>query len=142
MKIIFSLVLLFSVSAMASNVCSMTWEQINQSQYNADFPKIQFGTVFMGVDGVCVKGQKVYTQEPVEVCAHWSTGESSDCLHYVKKTLSTPIKYQKEIPQGDSGFTTITETIPMTYSVPVGKFWGEAGLHAVCNKTYRIPNCR
>jgi hypothetical protein len=138
-KILFTTVLLLSVQSMAS-VCSQSWESIFAQGNSAQFPKVQFGTAFVSIDGVCVSGEMLYTTSPVEVCLAQSHHESSSCAESVSMILSTPMTYSHDIPVGEGSFETITETHALNYSIPVGRD-GE-GFHAVCQKTYSIRSCQ
>lgn len=129
----------FSTSAHASNACSKSWEEIQRSTLSADFPKIQFGTAWVTVDAVCVKGSKLYTTSKVDVCLQAGTGESSECLRPARKTLSTNIAYKHDIPTREAGFETIKEKHALTYEVPVGR--NGSTFMQVCTKTFTIPAC-
>lgn len=129
-----------SLSSFA-NVCEQSWETINQNFFlSTDFPKVQFGTVFVSVDGVCVSGDHLYTQAPVTVCTQPSQGESSECLAEESLVLATPVTYTKDIPVGEGRFETITQTHPMSYNIAVGRD-SEGGLQVQCHKNYTIPAC-
>lgn len=128
-----------SAAANASSVCAKSWEEIQKSTLSADFPKIQFGSAWVTVDGVCVKGSKLYTTSKVDVCAQAGTGESSECLRPMRKTLSTNIVYKHDIPTREAGFETIKEKHALTYQVPVGR--NGSTFMQVCTKTFAIPEC-
>jgi hypothetical protein len=138
-KVLFATVLFLSVQSMAS-VCSQSWESIAGQGQSAQFPKVLFGTTFVSVDGVCVSGDQLRTQQPVEVCSVQSSHEGSSCSESISMILTTPITYQHDIPVGEGSFETITESHALNYSIPVGHD-GE-GFHAVCHKAYSIPACQ
>ena len=138
---ILALVSFVSFGAMAaSSDCSQSWEKIASGRLDADFPKVQFGTTFVSIDGVCVKGNSLYTIAKVETCDKYSTGEASDCLRPVMTRLSTPIAFKREIPVNDVEFKTIDEKHALTYSIPVG-YNGET-FRQVCAKSFTIPACK
>ncbi len=105
-----------------------------------DFPKIQFGSIFVPVDEVCVNQERIETQNLVPVCVKWGGGEASHCIKEVKRILSTPIRYSKEIPHGEGSFETIEQVIPLTYKIKYG-YYSEGGMTSVYSKTYTIPVC-
>jgi hypothetical protein len=106
----------------------------------AEFPKVQFGSVFVQVDEVCVDGDVVNTQHAVAVCTEWKGNESSPCSKEEKKILSTPVEYRKAIPVGETGWETVTMTIPLNYNIPYG-YYTEGGLQVVTTKHFSIPTC-
>ncbi len=110
------------------------------SELVGDFPKVQFGSVFVSVEEVCVDGDNIHTQYAVPVCVKWSSGEAGGCAREVNKFLSTPINYTKEIPNGEGSFKTISMSIPLHYNIPFG-FWTEAGISSVKVMPYSIPGC-
>lgn len=105
-----------------------------------DFPKIQFGSIFVSVEEVCVNGERIETQNLVPVCVKWGHGEASQCIKEVKRILNTPIHYLKEIPRGEGSFETIEQSIPLTYKINYG-YYGEGGIMTVYSRTYTIPAC-
>lgn len=110
------------------------------SQLVGDFPKVQFGSVFVSVEEVCVDGDMVKTQFAVPVCVKWGGGEASTCLKEVKKHLSTPVNFSKEVPMGEGSFQTVEMSIPLHYNIPFG-YWTEAGIQPVYTEHYSIPGC-
>jgi hypothetical protein len=136
-------ILLATSSSFAANLCSLTWDQIYAKHYRAEMPKVQFGSVFVSIDGVCVNGDTVETTSAVEVCTDYSRNEHGGCSATKSITLSKPIKYMREISVGEHGgkFEKIPQTLPLSYSVPVGREV-ERGLQVVCQKTYTLPACK
>lgn len=109
-------------------------------QLVGDFPKVQFGSVFVSVEEVCVDGDHVKTQYAVPVCVKWGGGEASTCVNEVRKHLSTPIDFTKEIPVGEGSFQTVEMSIPLHYNIPFG-YWSESGIQVVRTEHYSIPGC-
>ncbi len=105
-----------------------------------DFPKVQFGSVFVSVEEVCVEGAYVKTQFAVPVCVQWGNGEAAGCVREVNKKLRTPINYSKEIPSGEGSFETISMSIPLEYDIVFGT-WGESGIQPVYTEHYSVPAC-
>ncbi len=128
MKLFFFVLSLVSTSALAT------------SSMVGDFPKIQFGSVFVSVEHVCVSGERIETQAPVPVCVEWGRGETSYCSKEIKRILSTPIHYSKEVPRGEGGFEMVEFSIPLTYKIPFG-YYSEGGVTPVFTKKYSIPGC-
>ncbi len=141
-KLIVAVATLISIPAFAGSICDKSWSDVDASSLYADFPKVQFGTIFLGVDGVCKAGQNLRTAQPVEVCTKWSTGESSDCVASEMKLLATPIDYIKEVPRRGEGsdFVEVPQTHPLNYTIEVGRM-GES-FQVVCKKAYSIPDCQ
>lgn len=137
-KIILSAICLISTQALAKNICSESWETIYKKGYSAQFPKIQFGSIWLSIDGVCQSADHLYSAKPMEVCSGWGSGETH-CTETEWLTLSTPITYEKEIPVGEGGWTTIEQSHPLNYKIPVGRE-GEAFMQ-VCEKAFTIPHC-
>ena len=136
------LISLLSVQSFAANVCSKTWEQIDSDRrLQTEMPKIQFGTIFVSVDSLCVAEDTLQTKEAVAVCTKWGRGELGECIAETSQILSTPIVYSKEISKGDTGFETITQKHALVYSIPVG-YSSEAGLNVLCKKTLTLPVCQ
>jgi hypothetical protein len=139
--IILALVATMSLPAFASNICSKSWDDVNKSNYATDFPKAQFGSTWVSVDGVCVAGENLQTIKPVEVCVEFSTGERSDCIASENKILSTPINYVMEVPVGDGDrLEQIPASYPLSYEIPVG--YQNDTFTQVCTKTYALPTCK
>lgn len=109
-------------------------------RYVGDFPKVQFGNIFVPVDQICVDGDHVKTIYKIPVCVEWGGGDSSNCLKEVTKIVRTPIDYTKEIPRGENGFETINMTIPLTYKIQYG-YYTEGGLTPVYTKKFTISDC-
>ncbi len=105
-----------------------------------DFPKVQFGSVFVSVEEVCVAGSNIKTQFAVPVCVEWANNEAGGCVREVNKKLSTPINYSKEIPSGEGSFETISMSIPLEYDIVFGT-WSEAGIQPVYTENYSVPAC-
>ncbi len=125
--LILSALVFTSVSALAHNLAG-------------DFPKVQFGSVFVPVNEVCVDGDMVNTQYEVAVCTEWKGSEASVCSKEEKKILSTAIEYKKAIPVGETGFETITMKIPLHYNIAYG-YYTEGGFQTVKTKHFAIPAC-
>ena len=126
-RLLFSALALLSLGASASGPVG-------------DFPKIQFGSIFVSVEEVCVNQDRIETQHLVPVCVKWGNGEASHCVKEVKRILTTPIRYSKEIPRGEGSFETIEQVIPLSYKINYGYYY-EGGLAAVYSRTYTIPAC-
>lgn len=105
-----------------------------------DFPKVQFGSVFVPVNEVCVDDDMINTQHEVAVCTQWGGGEASSCTKEEKKILRTAIEYRKSIPVGETGFETITMKIPLHYDIAYG-YYTEGGFQTVKTKHFSIPAC-
>jgi hypothetical protein len=131
-KYVLVLALLVSAHGFAAT-CEATHGKV------AQFPKVAFGSVFVSVDGLCVKGDRLYTRSPIEICTEWNRDEAGSCKTVENKILSTSLNWSKEIPDGDFRFQLITGTYPLNYSIPVG-YDGE-GFHPVCEMSYTIPAC-
>jgi len=142
-KLILIAISLLSVSSFGkSKVCDQSWAQIDANfRLQTEMPKVQFGTVFVSVDSLCVNGENLETKQAVGVCSKWGGGEASACQIETPQILSTPIAYAKDISAGETGFETITGSIPLSYSIPVGTS-NEAGLSVLCKKTLAIPHCQ
>lgn len=140
-NLIIAVATLMSVPAFAGSVCDKSWSEVNQSGYYVDYPKVQFGTIWLGVDGVCKAGENLQSTHAVEVCVEWSTGEGSDCVKSEMKTLSTPINYMKEVPDRNGGekLVEIPQTHPMNYDIEVGHL--RNAFQVVCKKSFTIPAC-
>lgn len=110
------------------------------AQLVGEFPKVQFGTVFVSVEEVCVDGPVVRTKYNVPVCMKWGRGEASTCEQEVMMPLSTPINYMKDIPTGEGSFESVPMSIPLEYRIPYG-YWIESGVHAVQYRYFKIPAC-
>jgi hypothetical protein len=110
------------------------------AQLVGEFPKVQFGSVFVSVEEVCVDGPMIKTVYAVPVCEQWGRGEASTCENEVMKHLSTPINYMKDIPRGEGSFESVPMTIPLEYKIPYG-YWIESGIHAVLYRDFKIPSC-
>lgn len=137
------LMILLSASAFAkAKTCSQSLEQIQADRHlQMEIPKIQFGTIFVSVDLLCVAGDKIQTKSAVAVCDKYANTEASQCISESAKVLSTPIVYSKEIVKDETSFQTIVSQHALSYQIPVG-FAGEAGLYAICTKTLTIPVCQ
>lgn len=107
---------------------------------SADYPKVQFGSIFIPVNEICVHEEHVRSIYPVAVCTEWGRGEESGCTRYIRKTLSTPIQYSKEIPSGEGSWETIEMRIPLHYKIAWG-YWTEGGFQTVKTKPFSIPQC-
>lgn len=129
----FSLIGLASVPSFASS-CTAA------NGLYAEYPKIAFGSTFVSIDGLCVKGDRLFTKSEVSVCSEWNGNDVDPCSRYEKKILSTSRQYTKEIPNGETGFITVSGTYPLNYSVPVGTP-GEA-FNVTCEMAYTIPACQ
>ncbi len=101
-----------------------------------DFPKIRFGSTFVGIDEVCVAGESVHTIRPVPVCEEYN--RVSRCVSEVRSVLSTPIRYTSELPLNGNRFEKVGFTIPLNYSVP----FVDARGRVVYSRSFRIPNCQ
>jgi len=106
-----------------------------------DYPKVQFGSVFVPVNEVCVDGDMINTQFPVSVCTEWKGSAASVCSKEEEKTLSTAIEYRKAIPVGETGFETVTMKIPLHYEIAFG-YYTEGGFQTVKTKHFAIPACK
>lgn len=126
--------LLISALTMLSSVAHA------HGRLSADFPKVQFGSVFIPVNEVCVSGDHVKSIYPVSVCVEWKGSDANPCSREVRKILSTPIDYQKEVPVGEGGWQTLDFSIPLDYQIPYGH-WTEAGLQVVKTVPFSIPGC-
>lgn len=125
-----------------TKTCTMSLEQIQADRYlQTEMPKIQFGTVFVSVDGVCVAGDQLKTISPVAVCTKFATGELGQCVAETSVTLSTPIAFTKEIVKNETSFETITVKHATSYEIAVG-YAVESGLQVVCKKTLTLPSCQ
>jgi hypothetical protein len=104
------------------------------------WPKIAFGSVFVSVDGVCVAGDMLRTKQAIPVCSEWGRGEASSCVKEVALILSTPRTYIMQISIGEgSRYEEITQTHPLTYTIPVG-YDGQA-FHQTGSFEYTIAAC-
>lgn len=124
--------LLFALTLISANV--------NAFQIVGDFPKIQFGNIFVSALDVCVDGSNVKTVHAVPICHQWERGEASVCLKQVKKHLWTSINYSKLFPVGEGSFETIPMTIPLNYRVAFG-YMTESGIMPVYFQDFSIPSC-
>src|SRR5690606_29757304 len=86
-------VLLLSVLTSAAYATSVgpgsTWKEINEAGLVADFPAIQFGSVFVTVDALCSEREELRTIDPVTYCVEWN--DELDCLRKETRHLDTPI---------------------------------------------------
>lgn len=148
-KFLFALLVVATLPAFASNICTKSWKDIYKGGVTAEFPKIkmdnvnknQVGTVFVSVDGLCQAGDKVRTIEPVEVCLEAAKNESGNCIKSERHILSTAIEYIHEIQSSESDkFIGVPSTHPLDYLIPVG-YLGEA-FTQVCAKEYSIDPCQ
>jgi hypothetical protein len=136
-------ILLATSSSFAANLCSQSWEQIYAKGYTAELPKIQFQSIFVSIDGVCVNGPNVETKETVAVCTDYSNSEQGGCTRTKNVVLSKPIKYYRDVQVGEHGgrWEKIPQTLPTSYSVPVGRELAN-GMQVVCHKTFTLPACK
>ncbi|MBC7537360.1 MAG: hypothetical protein H7281_00960 [Bacteriovorax sp.] len=93
-------------------------------RYVGEFPKAQFGNVFIPVDQVCVDGDHLKTIYKIPICIEWSGEVSSSCLKEVKKNLKTPIN----------------KRVPLTYKIQYG-YYSEGGITPVYSKSFTINDC-
>lgn len=133
---------------------SSSWDAIDAAGLRAEFPQVQFGTTFVGVQGVCVDGDNLKTLEPVERCVHRADrGENADCDRTVSSQLTTPRTYTYQhcvaYSPGEGGscvhWVSRTAVIPLSYEVPVFKVTdaGESGLtkELLFSKHFEIGSC-
>ena len=106
-----------------------------------DFPKVQFGSTFVSVEDICLKGDSVETLNPVEVCVKRSVKKNTYCDKTESKILSTPVNYTTEIEVGHHKMETIELSIPTEYSIPFGVVGGKSGFHVVKYVDYTLPVC-
>lgn len=138
--LVLALTMLASSSAMAATVCDQSWAQIDRSGLQSDFPKIQFDSTFVSVDGVCEKGGMLYTAGKVEICDQWAQHDGGGCADSHLQTMSTNVPYNKDIPVNEFDFKSVPMRHSLIYQIPVGR-QTEGGLQAVCMKTYTIRPC-
>lgn len=106
-----------------------------------EFPKVQFGSVFIPVNMVCVhEGVHLMSQKPVSVCVEWEGSEADLCSRTEMKTLITPIHFVKKVPKGEGEWQKVHINIPLHYKIPYGHYT-EAGLQVVKTKHFSIPGC-
>jgi hypothetical protein len=143
----FALLFTMSVPAMA-NICTLSWNDVGNSRYTAQFPKIkmdsiskdQVGTTFVSVDGLCIDGDRLQTRKAQPVCLQMANDEAGTCADSRNAVLSTDISYVAEIAVGESSrFEKVPSTHPTKYMIPVGTD-GDV-FHTVCEKEFAIPQC-
>lgn len=124
--------LLFALTSISTNA--------NAFQIVGDFPKIQFGNIFVSSLDVCVEGSYLKTIHAVPICHERARGEASVCVRQVKKHLWTPIKYSKNFPTEEGFYESISMTIPLNYKVAFGNMT-ESGIMPVYFQDFHIPAC-
>jgi hypothetical protein len=94
-----------------------------QAFAGVNYPKVAFGyngngTVLVGVDGLCVAGDKLVTKKAQEVCVG-SYDEQGACSKTETLVLATPVKYTAHYVTNDWNFVDVETTIPLSYHVDV-----------------------
>jgi hypothetical protein len=129
----------------AGNLCSNSWSTLNSNfRVKANFPKVQFGTTFVSVDGVCVDadGEMLSTTKAYSICTEFGRSERANCVAWEKSVLTTSRTFEKELGgEHNRKGRTIVYTTPLNYSIPVG-YENERGIVNACLKAYTIPTCQ
>lgn len=133
---------LAGISASAATVGhDSSWAEIKAAGYKPLYPKVQFGTTFVSVDGVCVDGETLRTTFPVILCTETRNDEAGTCLKQEALILSTPMTYEYEACAGygeHCRWERRTGRHALTYIVDVTRWKNE---NHVFYKNFDLPAC-
>ena len=128
------------MKALLFSLCLISFSAVANAALVGDFPKVQFGSTFVSVEDICVKGDHVQTINEVTVCVKRNNRRNGYCAEEQDQILSTPRNYTKEIEVGHHKFKVIDVTIALDYKIPFG-YASKNGIRVVKIEDFSLPVC-